>query len=98
MRKMGYILVVALALALLATGLSWLCQERVSSEGFFSLYQGPTYYAHGWPWWFWRCIEQGGCFFSISYFLLDVLFWIVVFLPVSLGCLFMFGLIRKLFW
>lgn len=96
MRKIGCILVVAIVLSILAAGLSWFYQERVSSEGFFSLYQGPTYYAHGWPWWFCKCYEEGSYSFSISYFVLDILFWFVVFLPVSLGCLFMYSVLRKL--
>jgi len=71
-------LLVILILAVLVTGLSWQQQERISSEGFFSLYQGATYIGYGYPWWFWRCYKTQGCSFLVNYFILDILFWFLV--------------------
>lgn len=87
MRKFAYWLVVSITLALVSTFLSWQHLERVSSEGLFSLYQGPTYYAHGWPWWFWRMFENGISEFHIPFFLLDVVFWFLVMASV-VACIF----------
>lgn len=53
-------------------------QERVSSEGFFSLYQGPTYIGKGWPWMYSRKFDSGEANIDFGMLVLTFIFWIVV--------------------
>lgn len=97
MSKIGYVFAGALVFALLITGMTLLFSERISAEGFFPAYQGPTYVAHGWPWAYVRFYEQGGFSFLLNFFVLDVVFWFVIVLPIlSLGLL-VVVLVRKTF-
>jgi len=64
--------------AILASILSLNSQERISSGGFFSLYQGPTYIAYGWPWGFWQYFEKGETSLNFNFLVLTFVFWIVV--------------------
>jgi len=57
--------------------LSLILRERISSEGLFSLYQGPTFYGHGFPWWFLKIYEKGSYSFQFRYFIYNILFWFI---------------------
>jgi len=83
--KGPYILVLALVVSLLATGLSLIYETRINSEGFFSLYQGPAYLTYGWPWGFWKCYDiisdpygEQGCSIAAKLLLLDILSWFLI--------------------
>lgn len=96
MRKAVYLLAISAIIALVSTLLSWLYSERVSQEGLFSLYRGPAYNAHGWPWWFLKVYESGSLQFELIFFLLDFLFWFVVASLVLTGVFYLLTSIRKI--
>lgn len=64
--------------AALTSILSLNYQNRVSSEGFFSVYQGPTYTGKGWPWMYFKIYESGGTSLDFNLILLTFVFWVVV--------------------
>jgi len=70
-------LIINLFASLIITLLSLIRQDRISSGGLFSLYQGSTYYGHGFPWWFLKIYEKGNYSFQFRYFIYNILFWFI---------------------
>jgi len=64
--------------AALASVLSISHQNRISSEGFFSVYQGTTYVGKGWPWMYFRIYESGETSLSFNLLVLTFVFWVVI--------------------
>jgi len=64
--------------AALASILTLNYQNRISSEGFFSVYQGPTYTGKGWPWMYFKVYESGRTSFDFNFMILTFVFWIIV--------------------
>jgi hypothetical protein len=67
-----------LGLALGLTILSLIRTDRMSGESFFSLFDGPAFYGHGFPFWFLLIYFKGGWRFNLLTFIFDLLFWLVV--------------------
>lgn len=65
--------------ALATTLLSMVYETKVSSEGFFSFYQGDNYTGFGFPWMFRVCLDAGGCFLKLEYFLANFIFFFAIF-------------------
>lgn len=93
--EIGRLVLIALLIAVLATGLSLQYQYRMNGSGFFTLYQGPAYVDRGWPWGFWRCHDtfydpygDKGCFLLGDAFVVEIIFWFLpTFIAVSSGWL-----------
>ena len=77
-------ILIILIFAILATALSLTCQDRISSGGFFSLYQGSTYIGKGWPWMYFEIYESGKTNLNYSSLALTFVFWIIIGITFSL--------------